>query len=78
VFYTHIQYVAEQHGLQPEVLFGYVLAHEIGHLLLGPHAHSAAGLMRAYWDRHDIAHGVAQGTFTFSADEADRIRRVLQ
>jgi hypothetical protein len=78
VFYTHIQYVAEQRHLQPDVLFGYVLAHEIGHLLLGPHAHSASGLMRAHWDRDDMAYGVAQGSFTFSADEADRIRRVLQ
>jgi hypothetical protein len=41
---TAVQYVAKfQHGL------GHVMAHEVGHLLLGGHSHSPAGLMNADW-----------------------------
>jgi hypothetical protein len=36
-------------------LLGLVIAHEIGHLLLGPHAHSKDGLMRPFWSCDEIA-----------------------
>jgi len=31
-------------------LLGYVVAHELGHLLLGKNSHSSEGLMRAKWE----------------------------
>jgi hypothetical protein len=34
---------------------GDVIAHEIGHLLLPPPAHSANGIMRAFWSIHSAA-----------------------
>jgi hypothetical protein len=55
-----------------------VIAHELGHLLLGPHAHTGLGLMRPVWTRTDVVCGVAQGQFRFSAAEGERIRRRLQ
>jgi hypothetical protein len=42
-------------------LLGSVLAHEIGHIFLGPGAHSPTGLMRAHWqarEYRDSEHGV--------------------
>ena len=36
---------------------GHVIAHEIGHVLLGPNAHSTAGLMAASLDLPRIALG---------------------
>jgi len=36
----------------PKIL-GHAMAHEIGHVLLGSNAHSAAGLMKARWDTAD-------------------------
>jgi hypothetical protein len=41
-------------GGNPSRVLGYAMAHEIGHLLLGQNAHSATGLMRAYWSREDL------------------------
>ena len=35
-------------------ILGHAIAHEIGHLLLGPHTHSASGLMRATWSPDDL------------------------
>ena len=37
-----------------DTVLGHVAAHEIGHLLLGLHAHSVDGLMRARWSSQSI------------------------
>ena len=78
VFYCDVQQLAQLYVVRPETLLGFVIAHELGHLLLGPHAHTGYGLMRPVWSRTDVAGGVAQGQFRFSAAEGDRIRRRLQ
>lgn len=36
------------------ILLGCLIAHEIGHLLLGPHRHAASGIMRASWDVNQV------------------------
>jgi hypothetical protein len=78
VFYGDVQALAQACGVSSEVLFGFVIAHELGHLLLGPHAHTGLGLMRPVWTRTDVLNGVAQGQFRFSTEEGERIRRRLQ
>jgi hypothetical protein len=50
VLYDQIGVVSRRHRVKREVLLGYVMAHEIAHLLLPPHSHSIAGLMRATLD----------------------------
>ncbi len=50
VLYDRVDAFARHYHVRPEVLLGYVIAHELGHLLLPPHSHSAAGLMRATLD----------------------------
>jgi hypothetical protein len=37
-----------------DAVLGHVAAHEIAHLLLGAHSHSANGLMRAHWTSQTI------------------------
>src|SRR5437879_4523555 len=51
----------------------YVMAHELGHILVGPNAHSIAGIMRGTliqqdWDK------AAQGTLGFTRSQARQIR----
>ncbi len=53
------------------VLLGHVLAHEIGHLLLGS-AHSRLGLMSANWNQR-VYTQMAGGQLEFSDDEAQRL-----
>lgn len=50
-FYERILDVATMHGIDPGLLLGHVIAHELGHLLLPFDAHSQSGLMRASWDK---------------------------
>lgn len=53
-------------GEQPRLL-GYVLAHEIAHIVQGVERHSASGIMKAYWNNPDYAD--MQGDFLSFAQE---------
>lgn len=57
----------------PSVLLGHLMAHEIGHLLLGSEGHSSKGIMRARWRREDLE-AAAQGRLGFTAQQARRMR----
>lgn len=56
----------------PSQLLGLVIAHELGHLLLGPDSHSKTGIMRSRWDREDFQ-GDPLVSFAFTPDQAQRI-----
>ena len=58
----------------PPVILGYVMAHELGHLLLGVGSHAATGLMHAPWYKKELQ-SIAQGTLLFASWEAARMRR---
>jgi hypothetical protein len=63
-------------GKEFEAILGRVLAHELGHLLLGRNAHSPAGLMRARWRAQDLT--LTQPTMSFLPKEAKRIRAQVE
>jgi hypothetical protein len=50
VFYNRIVNVAGMSPVDVTVVFGRVIAHEVGHLLLPPNSHSSYGIMRADLD----------------------------
>jgi hypothetical protein len=54
-------------------VLGGAMAHEIGHLFLGPNSHSPVGIMRAGWNEDDLKRA-SQAGLMFTADEATRIR----
>ncbi len=76
-FYRHIQAKAKQERVDAAQLLGLVVAHELGHLLLGPKAHSPDGIMRANWSRRDMELG-AKGQLRFTDRQAPRIRTEVQ
>jgi hypothetical protein len=47
VLYDRVRTFARRYRVRYEVLLGYAMAHEVGHLLLPPRSHSAEGVMRA-------------------------------
>ena len=53
-------------------VLGRVIAHELGHLLLGHNAHSEEGIMRAQWNSADFA-GI-DNQAVFSPEQSARIR----
>lgn len=54
-------------------LLGAILAHEIGHLLLGPGAHAQSGVMKPLWQVRDLVQA-DQGTLTFASRQIERLR----
>ena len=58
-------------------LLGAVSAHELGHLLLGSHAHSLVGIMEPVWKR-DALHRIARRNLTFTPEQIRSIRNRLQ
>ena len=55
------------------LLLGAVSAHELGHLLLGSHAHSGVGIMEPRWKR-DSVRRVGMGTLMFTPEQARRMK----
>jgi len=75
VFGDRISAAATRASVDPGTLLGRVMAHEIGHLLLGLDYHGSAGLMRAAW-LDDTLDRDAQN-WLFSMAEAQRMKQVL-
>ena len=55
-------------------VLGHVMAHELGHLLLGIGSHGATGLMHVPW-HHKELENVAQGSLLFTSSEGEKMRR---
>jgi len=55
------------------MILGNLMAHELGHLLLGQSGHSVAGIMRAQWRTQELQRAV-EGTLFFLPEQAQTIR----
>lgn len=75
ISYEHIVRRAERDNepLEIPILLGTVIAHELGHLLLGDPRHSALGIMQPRWGSDQI-HQAWCGRLLFTAEQADLIR----
>jgi hypothetical protein len=51
------------------IVLGCIMSHEIGHLLLGPGAHSAGGIMRGRWDFEQLRLAM-MGMLTFLPEQS--------
>jgi hypothetical protein len=58
-------------------ILGSVMAHEIGHLLLGSNSHAISGIMRAHWQSNELRQ-IAMGTLAFLPQQAQLIRKRAQ
>lgn len=70
IMYGRVERLAQSASTDLATTLGHVIAHEIGHLLLRPNAHSSGGIMNATLDPRLAA----QGVLWFSATEADGVR----
>ena len=76
VIYDRVQAQASTGVIDETSLFGFVMAHEIGHLLLGPGSQADSGLMKGYWEREDLQR-FRMLTPQFSRQEGEQIRAAL-
>jgi hypothetical protein len=77
VFLDRIDSMHRECGASVSRLLGTVAAHEIGHLLLGSHAHTPLGIMSAHWNKDELRR-MDMGTLQFTSDQASLMRERIQ
>ena len=75
-YFQAVQATSAQHHGDSGVLLGFVMAHELGHLLLGA-GHTPDGVMQAAWSQKQMD-ALRQRWLRFTEEGAARIRRSLE
>jgi len=73
VYVDRVHMMAGQAKADPWAMIGRVMAHEIGHLLLGSNSHSDTGLMREMWTLKDLIRN-RPDDWIFSNAQRDELR----
>jgi len=73
VFYDRALELHADWNVSLSDILGNVMAHELGHLMLGSNSHSAAGIMRAHWQGEEL-HRLSRGNLWFSSEQANQMR----
>ena len=73
IFFHRVKQRAQKPLLPIHTVLGHVMAHEVGHLLLGFNGHSALGIMRAKWSKKDLERAT-RGNLRFTRRQAARMQ----
>jgi len=76
VYYQNLVASRDVLGLTEGDMLGFVIAHELGHLLLGSNSHSTTGVMQAHWSATTL-HEAAHNTIFFTSHQAAVLRSRL-
>jgi hypothetical protein len=75
VFYHHVDELATK-GYRGDRILGYVIAHEVAHVLIGP-GHSDEGIMRGEWTADDLQRISWAMHLGFTNDQPKRLREAV-
>jgi hypothetical protein len=76
IFYDRVEPLLRGHHAPEATILGYVLAHEIAHVLQGIARHSETGIMRARWTDNDFKQ-MGIRVLMFTAEDVLLMRRRL-
>jgi hypothetical protein len=77
VFLDRIEEACRQSGMGLSRLLGTIAAHELGHLLLGSHAHSYVGVMTAVWEEKTLRYE-SMGSLLFTHEQGSLMRASIE
>jgi hypothetical protein len=80
VYFDRAAYLASSSGVaHPElrIILGRIIAHEIGHLLLGPNSHAVGGVMQERWGRRQVDQAL-MGWMLFLPEQSQVMRAKIQ
>ena len=77
VYDSEVAAIARRQNLARYEVYAMAIAHEFGHLLLGPGAHTGTGLMRSRWTSDDFD-AAAKRRLRFDTAQNQRIRSAVQ
>jgi hypothetical protein len=72
IFYDRVTELHFDWNVSLADTLGNVMAHELGHLLLGSNSHSGMGIMRAHWQSEELRR-LSRGGLWFTSEQADRM-----
>ena len=55
------------------IILGGIIAHELGHLLLGTNGHSGTGIMQPRWEPNQVQQ-LMMGSLRFTPEQSKRMR----
>lgn len=73
VFFDRVEGANRDCGIDESELLGAVIAHELGHLLLGLHAHSWVGIMTPVWAKESLRQ-ISLGDLFFTREETAHMK----
>src|SRR4051812_46946805 len=76
IYLEQVESLARTAGVSTNTVMARVIAHELGHLLLGTNTHSAIGLMRPAWTPEELVRNRPRD-WMISADEGRQMRQGL-
>jgi len=76
VFLTGVQDFSRISAASSAQILGHLVAHEIGHLLLGLGAHSSIGIMRPGWTAEELDRA-ARGQLGFTPQQSEKMRAAV-
>jgi hypothetical protein len=77
VFYNTARSLSESTHIHLGDMLGHVIAHELGHLLLGSNAHSQLGIMRPHWSSGELR-SITMGRLLFTPEQARSMQDQLE
>ena len=77
IFFERVQGLCAVERLSPSVILGYVMAHELGHMVLGRRSHSPSGIMMEIILKDALAQA-EQGLLMFTPQQATKMRARLR
>jgi hypothetical protein len=75
IFYHRVDELATK-GYRADRVLGYVIAHEVAHVLLGPR-HSEEGILRGEWTRDDLDRISWGLVLDFTKDQSSQLRNAV-
>jgi hypothetical protein len=73
VFYSRIETFPAASSADRAQILGHVMAHELGHLLLGMNSHSSQGIMQPHWGERQLRLA-SMGNLQFDKHQSETIR----
>jgi hypothetical protein len=73
VFWDRVQKEASRYDVPVADMLAQVIAHEIGHLLLGSNSHSLSGIMMGKWRLGDLG-SISRGGISFTPQQREQIQ----
>ena len=73
IFYDSVEQLDRDWHVGLARVLGHVMAHELGHLVLGSNAHSRQGIMRSSWHVDEL-HRASMGDLLFSEEQGQSMR----